>query len=65
MSDFILLDNLTETDFTEFWCDDGYIFSGIESAYTKGTGNRHDLSDIKKLRDWLDAAIRELEGGQG
>jgi hypothetical protein len=49
-------------DATIFWLDDGHMFSRVESKHESGTGNRHYLSDIIELRNWLDAAIKELEG---
>lgn len=44
-------------DFTTFWYDDGYVFSRIND----GVGNRHYKEDLVELRDWLTAAIAELE----
>lgn len=57
--------NLSD-DVLIFWLDDGHVFSKVHEikdgvVWSETDGCRHDLQDAIALRDWLTAAITELE----
>ena len=51
------------------WYDDNHLFSKErtfeDGFFSETNGNRHDLEDAKRLRDWLNEVIAEEENSNG
>jgi len=52
-TEFTLPCDMSE-DVTNFWYDDGYLFSRIN----EGAGNRHYLEDVVAFQEWLGEIIK-------